>query len=271
MNQTLNFSHQIEPPIQSYFLTLLNNANPNSILYFSPESKIEEILRWRQYQVLSLIQRNLSPMIVPESKRYKELKNSNSEALLEQESVKQKENASIITKIEIDLCESEGSFSIRTDFTKKEEYTSKPVNEYLEQLIKNILHFLIERLGKAQPEEIEHQRSIYSQNNLLLELFDTLVTKYTSHGKSKEDMVRHVLRKALSHLAKCLRVREKVSLRAALVRLCRKYLQNNEKFIKNGERKLHDETNILNLLLPYKKNSRFKTANMNFIRENICF
>ncbi len=79
-------------------------------------------------------------------------------------------------------------------------------------------------------------------------------------------MVRFVFRKAITFLRDSLREKDKLTAKAASVALCQRYFNLNSEDLAQ-QIDIQDEDQILAFLLPYKKNSRNKTANSSFITE----
>jgi len=129
-----------------------------------------------------------------------------------------------------------------------------------------ILSFIIENHDNASRQDYSEERTKYAHNPSLLALFDMVLERYMSSIKCREDMVRFVFRKAISCLRNALRKENNLTTKAASLLLCQRYfkLDSNEIVSKID---VEDEDQILGFLLPYKKNSRNKTANSGFIAE----
>jgi len=136
----------------------------------------------------------------------------------------------------------------------------------LQSQVSQILKFLLDKFGKVSTEEIEQEKRKYSQNPKLLELFAYLVEKFNKSGKCREDMVRYVMRKAFAYKRDLLRNKSTMTAKAASLALCKKYFQKEtQEIIKKGSKE--EETELLRLMLPYKKDARNKTVNLNYISE----
>jgi len=110
-----------------------------------------------------------------------------------------------------------------------------------------------------------NERSRFVNNQTLLKLFDSLRKKYISASKGREDTTRFILRKALSSRKNKLSKEMKISTKEASLQLCKRYFNFKEEL--SNKIDLEEDEEILNYLLPYKKNSRNKTANNSFIKE----
>jgi len=131
--------------------------------------------------------------------------------------------------------------------------------------ISNMLDFFIDKFEKVSLHEIAQQRSFYSFNPSLQILFDKLVKKYESSRKSREDMIRSVVRRALKFLKDSYKAKFNLTSRAASMKICKTYFNQEE--MKLNQIDFEDENQVLSFLLPYRKDSRNKTPNTRFITE----
>ncbi len=136
----------------------------------------------------------------------------------------------------------------------------------LKSQVAAILSFILENHDNASKQDYSEERAKYINNPRLLALFDMLLDRYVSSTKCREDMVRFVFRKAISCLRNSLRKENNLTTKAASLLLCQRYFKLDSVEI-TGKINVEDEDQILNFLLPYKKNSRNKTANSSFITE----
>jgi len=149
---------------------------------------------------------------------------------------------------------------------KLEEKEGPPLLD-LKSYITHMLYFFIENFGKIEEIQYEQEREKYSFHINLLALFDALAEKYKLASKCREDMIRYILRKALAYLRDSLKVKQKLTSKAASMVLCQKYFEINSEELTTNNINMEKEEDMLNFLLPYKKNSRNKTANNSFITE----
>ena len=134
--------------------------------------------------------------------------------------------------------------------------------------LKHMIDLLRNFCGKEDEEvKIAKCRAQYSSDKALLAIFEGLLRKYRTCGKSREDMQRLVLRKAMSSIRDSMRGKYGLSVKEASLALCKKYFSSRLQELTENNIDLKDEDQILNFLLPYKKNSRNKTANGAFITE----
>ena len=136
----------------------------------------------------------------------------------------------------------------------------------LKSQVVSILSFILENHDNALKQDYSEERAKYASSPGLLALFDMLLDRYMSSTKCREDMVRFVFRKAISCLRNSLRKENNLTTKAASLLLCQRYFKLDSAEI-TGKINVEDEDQILNFLLPYKKNSRNKTANSSFITE----
>jgi len=132
--------------------------------------------------------------------------------------------------------------------------------------ILDLLSSILKNHKKVSKDELLRLRCQYSYSPLLQTMFDLVLQKYSSSSKCREDMMRFVFRKAISYLRDSLREKDKLSAKAASLALCQRYFNLNSQDLAQ-QIDIQDEDQILAFLLPYKKNSRNKTANSSFITE----
>ena len=143
----------------------------------------------------------------------------------------------------------------------------KNIREFFRSQVVNMLSYILSHVGKLNKDDFISQRNKFAHHQSLLKIFDILVEKYTSISKCREDMIRFVLRKALSFIRNSLKDQYKLTNKAASILLCQRYFENRSEEMLKKQIDLDDEEKIVNFLLPYKKNSRNKTANACFITE----
>lgn len=136
----------------------------------------------------------------------------------------------------------------------------------LKTQILHLLSSVLKNYKKVSKDELLRLRSQYAYSPVLQTIFDLVLQKYSSSSKCREDMMRFVFRKAISYLRDSLREKDKLSAKAASLALCQKYFNLNSQDLAE-QIDIQDEDQILAFLLPYKKNSRNKTANSSFITE----
>ena len=149
---------------------------------------------------------------------------------------------------------------------KQEMVSPKLESPDLEAQIREMLSYFTNRFNKSNQEEIAKERTNYQSFQSLLQLFDELTKRYASASRCREDMLRSVLRKALTFLRNRLRNQSILSARAASIAMCKRYFgPKMHEMLQNVN--IEDENEILAFLLPYRKNSRNRTANGRFATE----
>jgi len=149
---------------------------------------------------------------------------------------------------------------------KLENNQENKLKMQLKTEIMQMLSFIISQYGKTSNDQMIKERLKYTYDQRLLRLFDSLTQKYSSAAKCREDMIRFVLRKAISYLRDSLRQKHNLNTKAASVALCQRYFSTESEELSQVVR-TGDADQIVNFLLPYKKNSRNRTANTAFITE----
>jgi len=130
-----------------------------------------------------------------------------------------------------------------------------------EAQIKYMVQFFVNNYGKKSEEEIKEERSKYAQSPKLLLVFDELVVKYGSTNKTKEELVKWVLRKAMKVTKKAIKGGKKVAQKTLSNDLCKRY------FKENLDEEIEECDELSGSLLPFRKNSKNKTMNAAFISE----
>ena len=223
--------------------------------------RLKSLLQLREHQIQCLIQNPCFSSIHINANSLEDSKNEpNTEAVCKEEFLKSQS----FKVNSLDKCKIEAESFIGHSEDLQPHINSPQLVARIDEMVAFILH----NLGKAPQYQIDHQRQSYAFNNTLLELFDALVDKFSSAAKCREDMIRHVLRKALSYFKNSLRDKHKLSSRGASVLMCQQYFQvMRDQMRKYDVDMLQDEDKIVDFLLPYKKNSRNKTVNTSFITE----
>jgi len=170
----------------------------------------------------------------------------------------------------------------RLDSIKIESSIESPEKNDLRQKLRSMLYFLINNFGKINEDLIKLERNRYKDDKQLVQVFDILVTKYSGASKSREEMIKYILRKALKSVRSSIQKRMKLDYKDATTLLCKRYFQDGE--IEPVQKSLHSTENkkksegfddddegedrdLLKAMLPFRKNSKNKTMNSSFITE----
>jgi len=152
---------------------------------------------------------------------------------------------------------------IKASKAKKEGQNIPLAKAELEEMI----YFLLNNIGKIDQGEIEKARRKYSQNIYLIPIFDALVAKYFPVKKHREDIVRYVVRRAFKFMKAGTIKKEKIYGKRAYAVLCKKYFQSSYEELQRSGVNVEDEKELIEFLLPYRKNSKNRTMNNNFTTE----
>ena len=105
-------------------------------------------------------------------------------------------------------------------------------------------------------------------NIFLLKTYDTLVKKYYSSRKVKEDIIRYIIRKVLKISKNFITETEKVKGKKASLLLCKRYFPEQYERVNNkNQTDSKEENEILGVLMPFNQKSKNKTMNANFVKE----
>jgi len=147
------------------------------------------------------------------------------------------------------------------------EPTMQPSPKKLKAQLEEMIYFLMNNIGKIDQSEIEKARRKYANNVYLLPIFDNLTAKFLPVKKHREDIIRYVIRRAFKFFKSKIIKEEKIYGKRAYAALCKKYFQfTNEELVKMGVN-TEDEKELIEFLLPYRKNSKNRTMNSNFTSE----
>jgi len=148
---------------------------------------------------------------------------------------------------------------------KKVELTS------FESKVHQLLDFFVKNYDDRHLDIIKEQREKYEEDEQfsdLIEVFDLLAMRFKSAAKCREDMVRFVMRKAVTWIRDSYRNENNVLAKEAIRGLCKKYFPEKYKILQEKYANDDDaDEKIVNEIFPYKKNSKHKTANNDHIKE----
>jgi hypothetical protein len=143
----------------------------------------------------------------------------------------------------------------------------------LEAQIKYIVQFFINNFGIASDKDIQKTRAQYLHDKKLTAVFDALEKKYTAGGKTREEMIKWIVRKIFKSSKDNIKGKNKKSQRKLLEDVCNKYFKGpkiSDSFVKKegkGSQNDDDNDDAVDFLLPFRKNSKNKTMNNNFVNE----
>lgn len=134
-----------------------------------------------------------------------------------------------------------------------------------ESQVKQVLDYLLKNIGQASQIELETEKQkICVDNETLKTIFDNLVSKYASITKTKEEMVKYVFRKALKSIKDQIKGGSKRNDKQVNKMFFQKYFKNSKEELLKRENDIEEE-DLLDILLPFKKNSTNKTLNSKFL------
>jgi hypothetical protein len=133
--------------------------------------------------------------------------------------------------------------------------------------IRDVLDFVISTVGKISEEELEKAKRKLSSDKKLTQIFEALVTKYSSSVKTKENIVKYVLRKTFKTMKENLMKEKNMDSKIACGAFVEKYFPESREDLKEKGVNTEDDEELFNALMPFKKNSKNKTMNNNFLVE----
>lgn len=133
--------------------------------------------------------------------------------------------------------------------------------------IREMLNFVLENAAIASEAQMEQYGKTLNMSELVT-VYNILLSKYISTGKTKEEMVKYILRKALKSMKQSIKKREKLDDKKAEEILCKRYFNSNAGSFKSmGLDDNEGEDDGQGGILPFKKNSKNKTMNNSFLAE----
>jgi len=133
----------------------------------------------------------------------------------------------------------------------------------LKNQIRAIIQFVLANYGRISEEQMNQEKVKYQENPDLLAIFNGLLTKYSSTIKTKEEMIKYILRKAFKFIKKSLKKELQADSKEVSSALCQRYFADYSGNVPD----LDNEEDFLKFLLPFRKNSKNKTMNSTFIHE----
>jgi len=140
-------------------------------------------------------------------------------------------------------------------------------NKNTKSHIRDILDFVLENIGRISEAALEKEKAKYSFDKNLEEIFDLLIKKYSSTIKTKEEMVKYVIRRAFKSVKNHLKKEKNIDARTACKIICEKYFKISKEELKEKGIDPEDEEELLDALLPFRKNSKNRTMNNEFLAQ----
>lgn len=148
----------------------------------------------------------------------------------------------------------EPALQLPTSMVPKVQEVKPSVQQTLSKSdIRSMVHFLLNNIGIAEEKTIEEARTIYSKDPLLSGLFDNLMGRYNTTIKTKEEMVKYTLRKALRWLRLKVAKGKESDPKEGMKILIQRYFGGSY-LEKKGLSGLNDDQ-VLDKFLPFKYNN----------------
>lgn len=135
----------------------------------------------------------------------------------------------------------------------------------LEAQIKYMVQFFINNYGIVRMKDIKEERRRYSYSAVLTKVFDTLATKYSMTTKTREELIKWIIRRVLMTSKQNIKGNKKISQKKLSNIVSQRYFKANKSSPgSQDEVEGHEDWNES---LHDMKPSKNKTINMNFIEE----
>lgn len=138
----------------------------------------------------------------------------------------------------------------------------------LEAQIKYLVQFFIQNYGIIRMKDMVQERQKYVHNDTLLKVFDALGKKYSACKKPREELVKWIVRRVLMEGKQNIKGGAKMSQKTVSVSLCKRYAlvkTKKEQGVKIEEDFEESINGCVGEILPYKKDSKIKTINTQFV------
>jgi len=133
----------------------------------------------------------------------------------------------------------------------------------LKAQVRDIVDFVLDNFGRISESRFDEEKARYADNKDLQLVFELLTSKYASTIKTKEEMVKYTLRRAFKYIKNTLKKETNANTKRVSQAICNKYFKTSQDEIS----KAGNEEDLLKVVLPFRKNSKNKTMNTNFINE----
>jgi len=133
----------------------------------------------------------------------------------------------------------------------------------LEAQVKYMIQFFINNYGPSPNQEVEKARQGYAHDARLAKAFESLTMKYAATSKTREEMVKWIIRRVLKASKKIVKGSQKKDQKTVLQDVCKRYFEENSE----DEDEKEKEQGWVDSVLPFRKNSKNKTMNSTFIAE----
>lgn len=133
----------------------------------------------------------------------------------------------------------------------------------LEAQIKYMIQFFVNNYGAMTNKEIENARESYTQDEKLSKAFEALTMKYAATSKTREEMIKWIIRRVLKASKRAMKTSQKKDQKKLLGDVCKRYFKDGETLDEEND----TSENWVDSILPFRKNSKNKTMNSNFIAE----
>ena len=139
---------------------------------------------------------------------------------------------------------------VKIESTDEPEQAVKKVEskKLLKDSIKEIVRYAVENFGRVDEDSINVMKAKYENNKQLGTLLQTLISKFASTTKTKEEMVKYSLRRALKFIKGKLSKQKSSDVKEVSKTLCDKYFKASEDEIQRSG----SEETFLKGVLPFR-------------------
>lgn len=124
--------------------------------------------------------------------------------------------------------------------------------------IKRMVTYILNNLGRVKETDLSKERESYASSHALVELFDALVTRYSSTFKTKDEILKYITRKAFTTIRNNYKQKEFSKGGLMSETLCKRYFKVSIQDIGKLGIDINHRENFLQVLFPYRKNCKNK-------------
>ena len=159
-------------------------------------------------------------------------------------SVQNKSSESVLTETKADSSVKDPEQILLSTSLSKQIIPKKA----LKNQIRTIIQYLLANVGRTSESQLEEEQTKYQENKDLFEVFGALTEKYASTIKTKEEMIKYILRKTFKFIKGELKKETNTDAKGVSNLLCKKYFSAyTDKLVS-----IENEEDFLKFLLPFR-------------------
>lgn len=118
--------------------------------------------------------------------------------------------------------------------------------------VTEIVEFILKNVGVKGEKEIEEYQSNFISDKNMTTVFQYLKEKFCSSTKTKEEMIKFIIRRAFKFIKNKIKRVNNVDSKTACMQICEKYFGKTVKDFQELGLESYDEDEFFNALLPFR-------------------